>query len=66
MSSYAVRVLLMTKKNGSWCMSADNPSISKITMKYRLVILSLNDMLEMLAGEKIFSLIDLQSGYDQI
>jgi hypothetical protein len=65
-SPYGAPVLFVHKKDGTLRMCVDYRALNKATVKNRYPLPRINDLFDRLSGAKVFSRIDLRSGYYQI
>jgi hypothetical protein len=52
---YTIPLLFVPKKDNNWCMCIDCRAINKIIVKYRHLILILDDIFDKLHGSSVFS-----------
>jgi hypothetical protein len=65
-SSYSALVVMVLKKEGSWRMCPYYRELNKITIKDKLSIPVINELLDELHGTIYFTKLDLHSRYHQI
>jgi hypothetical protein len=65
-SSYSTPVVMVLKKEGSWCMCPYYKDLKKITIKDNFHILVIDELLDELHGEIYFTNFDLHSRYHHI
>jgi hypothetical protein len=65
-SPWGAPVLFVSKKDGSRRMCVDYRSLNEVTIKNKYPLPRIEDLFDQMKGAKIFSKIDLRSGYHQL
>ncbi|GKB06094.1 putative reverse transcriptase domain-containing protein [Tanacetum coccineum] len=65
-SPWGAPVLFVKKKDGSFRMCIDYRELNRLTVKNRYPLLRIDDLFDQLQGSRVYSKIDLRSGYHQL
>ena len=66
MSPWGAPVLFVKKKDGTLRLCIDYRQLNKVTMKKKYPLPRIDDLFDQMRGAKVFSKIDLRSGYHQV
>jgi hypothetical protein len=66
LSPWGATVLFVSKKDGSRRMCVDYRSLNEVTIENQYPLPQIEDLFDQMRGAKIFSKIDLRSGYHQL
>ena len=64
--SWGALVLFVKKKDGTFRLCIDYRQLNKVTVRNKYPLLRIDDLFDQLQGAKVFSKIDLRSGYHQL
>ena len=65
-SPWGAPVLFVKKKDGTLRLCIDYRQLNKVTVKNKYALPRIDDVFDQMRGEKVFSKIDLRSGYHQV
>ena len=65
-SLWRAPVLLVKKKDGSLRLCIDYRELDRVTVKNRYPLPRIDDLFDQMGGAKVFSKLDLRSGYYQV
>nr|GEU93413.1 putative reverse transcriptase domain-containing protein [Tanacetum cinerariifolium] len=65
-SPWGAPVLFFKKKDGSFRMCIDYSELNKLTVKNRYPLRRIDDLFDQLQGSRVYSKIDMRSGYHQL